>query len=165
MEKAGFLEVKLQPDGRQQTFRCELVARGTGWVVLRYVTTRAWQVDDLEVQPGTLTYGYFWVDRPYNVYHWVSPEGRTIAYYINLSDAVRLEEDRILWVDLAADVLIRPGTPPQVLDTQELADLPRPLQDRARKALASVLDHWREITEEVEAWTRRLHAGQGPREM
>jgi len=158
-----FVEVKVRPDGRRQEFRCELVARGAHWVVLRYVTQTPSRVDDLELQPGTVTYGYFWTDRPYNVYHWVTPDGRTLGTYINLSGEVDIRAERLTWLDLAADVLVRPGGQPQVLDADELALLPEPVRTQAQAALAHVLAHWPEIVQEVESQTRRLHltAGSG----
>jgi len=153
---APFLEIKRRPDGREEVFRCQLVLRAKGHVVLRYGITHPWRVDDLLLEPGTVTYGYFWVDRPYNVYHWVTPHGESIGCYINLSGEVHLEADRIAWIDLAVDVLVRPGAEPKVLDEEELEDLPEPLRTRAREALAEVLDRWPSIVEEVTTATRRL---------
>lgn len=162
IEGVTFVEVKVRPDGTQQAFRCELVARSTNGVVLRYVTQTPWRVDDLELRPGTVTYGYFWADRPYNVYHWVTPDGRTLGTYVNLSGAVRIERDRLTWLDLAGDVLVRPGRAPQVLDEEELLLLPEPVRARAQAALEHVLAHWREIVEEVESQTRRFCLSEGP---
>jgi len=149
-----FVEVKVRPDGTRQAFTCELVARGAHWVVLRYVTQTPWRVDDLDLRPGTVTYGYFWTDRPYNVYHWVAPDGRTLGTYINLSGDVQIEADRLTWLDLALDVLVRPGGKPQVLDADELSLLPEPVRAKAKAALAHVLAHWQEIVQEVESQTR-----------
>ncbi|MDR7415809.1 MAG: DUF402 domain-containing protein [Armatimonadota bacterium] len=153
---APFLEIKRRPDGREEVFRCELVLREGAHVVLRYVITHPRQVDDLPLESGTVTYGHFWADRPYNVYHWITPHGESIGCYINLSGEVHLEADRIAWLDLAVDVLIRPGAEPKVLDEEEMEDLPEPLRTRARQALAEVLNRWPSIVEEVTTATRRL---------
>jgi predicted RNA-binding protein associated with RNAse of E/G family len=156
-----FVEVKIRPDGTRQAFTCELVARSANGVVLRYVTRTPWRVDDLELRPGTVTYGYFWADRPYNVYHWVAPDGRTLGTYINLSGEVQIGADQLTWLDLAADVLVRPDHGPRVLDEDELALLPEPVRAQAQATLAHVLAHWPEIVGEVEFYTRRLHLTEG----
>ncbi|MDR7439741.1 MAG: DUF402 domain-containing protein [Armatimonadota bacterium] len=151
-----FLEIKRRPDGREEAFRCELLLRDADCVVLRYVVTHPWRVDDLCLDPGTVTYGYFWVNRPYNVYHWVTPHGEPLGCYINLSGEVQLEADRIAWLDLAVDVLVRPGAEPKVLDEEEMEALPESLRTRARQALAEVLARWPSIVREVTAATSRL---------
>ncbi|MCS7172384.1 MAG: DUF402 domain-containing protein [Armatimonadetes bacterium] len=151
-----FLEIKRRPDGREEVFPCELLLRDADRVVLRYVITHPWRVDDLSLDPGTVTYGHFWVDRPYNVYHWVTPHGETLGWYINLSGEVRLEADRIAWLDLAADVLVLPNAQPKVLDEEEMGSLPETLRVQAQQALAEILARWPSIVKEVTAATHRL---------
>jgi hypothetical protein len=69
---------------------------------------------------GTVSFGHFWTDRPYNVYHWMDgTTGATIGYYVNLADSTRVDGDLLEWRDLAVDILIRPDGNVTVLDEDE----------------------------------------------
>jgi hypothetical protein len=129
------LEVKETLDDRRHEFRCGLLEASPGRAVVLFVTDRAYRVHDVHLPPGTVTFGHFWTARPFNAYHWLTPDGATIAYYFNLSDGTEITEEAIRWRDLAVDVLARPGGRPLVLDEHELpADLP--LAERADIARA-----------------------------
>jgi predicted RNA-binding protein associated with RNAse of E/G family len=119
-------EIKTTLQGQQQEFRCRVLAR-TGAAVgdavtVLFISDREYRVADLELPAGTITFGHFWSARPYNVYHWLTPEGRTLALYFNLSADTVIDETTLRWNDLAVDVLARPGVPPEVLDEADLPD-------------------------------------------
>jgi predicted RNA-binding protein associated with RNAse of E/G family len=119
-------------------------------------------VGDLRLPKGTVTYAYFWLGRPYNVYHWVHPNGTTLGYYVNLADGMVFRPQAVEWHDLALDLVFSPdGRRVQVLDEDELATLPPGLQARAQAARTHVLAHRDEIVAEVAACTAHLRgAGQ-----
>lgn len=113
-------EIKRTLDGRVDHFPCEVVTHTTDELIVRYHLTRAYHVHGLDLPAGSVTIAYFWPARPYNLYHWLSPEGRTYGYYFNIGDVVRLAPDVIEWDDLAVDVLATPDGQVQVLDEDEL---------------------------------------------
>jgi predicted RNA-binding protein associated with RNAse of E/G family len=137
------LEVKRTLAGARKQFRCRRLACAPGAVTVLFVSDRPYVVGGLTLATGTVTFGHFWEDRPYNVYHWLDPDGRTLAHYFNLADGTRIQPDTLAWLDLAIDVLVRPGIPPQVLDEHELpADLDPRLRVAVDAARAAVLaDH------------------------
>src|SRR5262245_21095970 len=112
-------ETKETLGGARKSFLCRLVARVPGEAVLLYVSDRTWRVADLELPAGTVTFGYFWADREYNVYHWMTPAGVTLALYVNLADQTVVEASRVAWRDLAVDLLVR-GERIDALDEAEL---------------------------------------------
>lgn len=116
------VETKTTLGGARKQFRCRVVSRAPDAAVVLFISDRAYQVGDLELPVGTVTLGYFWTDRPFNVYHWLTPEGRTIAHYFNLSANTSITDDALQWSDLTVDVLVRPGGSPEVLDEDELPD-------------------------------------------
>ncbi len=118
------IERKTRLDGSVAEFVCEpLVVEPARRAVLRYVSDREWAIagTPVHVLPGTVTVGHYWVDRPYNVYHW-SSGGRTLAYYCNVATATRIEPDLVAYTDLTVDVLVMPGGAVHVLDEDELPD-------------------------------------------
>jgi hypothetical protein len=154
-------EVKLTASGERQEFVCRLLERSATHVAVLYKSMQARRVGDLRLPKGTVTYAYFWLGRPYNVYHWVHPNGTTLGYYVNLVDGMVFRPQAVEWHDLALDLLFSPdGGRVRVLDEDELATLPPGLQARAQAARTHVLTHRDEIVAEVAACTAHLR---GPR--
>jgi hypothetical protein len=115
------LETKRSLTGPDKTFACRVLARGPGTVTVLFISDRVFRTADVSLPVGTVTFGHFWVDRPYNVYHWLhASDGATIAYYVNLSDQTSIDDERLVFRDLAVDLLAKPGQPPIILDEDEL---------------------------------------------
>ena len=128
-------EVKTTLAGESKEFACELLQRAPGEVVVVYRMPRDVQLEDVLLRKGTLSLGYFWEDRPYNVYHWIDGGLDTVALYFNISDATRISADSVAWRDLAVDVLMTPDGRCRVLDEDELpADLDAALRARIEAA-------------------------------
>lgn len=168
-------EVKTTLTGERQEFVCRLVDRSANHVVVVYPVTRKGgrRVGALHIPQGTESYGYFWRDRLYNVYHWVTPAGRTLGYYVNLADSVELRPTEVRWRDLAVDLLFSAdGGSVQILDEHEIAGHPTELQAKISAAQKHVLTHRDDLLAEVRRSTmhfrrrsphRRLHRGIGSR--
>lgn len=152
-----FTEVKRRLDGSVAKFECTLVHREAGHVVLRYdITGQGGEVAGVRLPGGTITYAYYWTDRPYNVYHWLLPDGTTAGYYFNLADQTEIGEKRVAWLDLTVDILITPDGRCQVLDEDELpADLGPALRERLARAKAEILENREWLVEEIDSTTRR----------
>jgi predicted RNA-binding protein associated with RNAse of E/G family len=112
-------EIKETLAGTRKTFHCHVIDRKPGSLVVLFVSKAPVRVHDVDLPAGTVTFGYFWVERNFNVYHWMSPTGATLAFYVNLSDGTRLE-DTLHWRDLTVDILIPPGGAAVVLDEDEI---------------------------------------------
>ena len=150
-------EVKLTAAGERQEFACTLLARSPAHAVVFHRLPAARRVGRLTLPSGTETFGYFWAGRPYNVYHWLAPDGRTLGFYVNLSGEVRLGPQEVRWQDLALDLLFSPdGGRVEILDEREAAALPPPLRRQAEAARDHVLTHRDEILTEVRGATEHL---------
>lgn len=150
-------EVKLTASGERQEFVCRLLNGSATHAVVLYKIKESRRVGSLRLPRGALTYGYFWQGRPYNVYHWVRRDGRTLGFYVNLADEVRIRPGAVEWKDLAVDLLFSPdGRHVQILDEQDLAQLPADLRAKTEAARAHVLAHRDEVLAEVAAITAHL---------
>jgi len=78
------------------------------------------QLEDLLLRKGSISLGYFWQDRPYNVYHWIDQQQDTVALYFNIADNTTITQKTIDWRDLTVDVLTTPDGRCRVLDEDEL---------------------------------------------
>jgi predicted RNA-binding protein associated with RNAse of E/G family len=155
--RATITERKIRLDGSVVEYACEpLLVEPGRRAVVRYVTDRdrALEGTDLVLRKGTVTIGHFWIDRPYNVYHWLA-ENRTIAFYVSVATDTAIETALITYRDLVVDVLIRPSGAIEILDEEEL---PASIEPRYRLALAKALEtcvtEARRLNAEVERETR-----------
>jgi hypothetical protein len=152
------LEIKRTLTGREQRFECRVLHTDGPHLVALFVSPEGRHVHGLDLPPGTVTFGHFWSDRPYNVYHWLdAPSGLTIGAYVNLAAETRIERDRLEWLDLVVDILTLPGSPPRVLDEDELpADATPAVRASIAEARRAVLDGMPELLDELERFRARL---------
>lgn len=104
------VEVKHALIGATVTFEGTLVdfREGPGGrrLIYRFRLTQNREIAGIRLPAGGLTFGFFWEDRPYNVYFWLDLAGDPIALYFNVSDRTRISPDRVEWRDLVLDVLV-----------------------------------------------------------
>lgn len=131
-------ERKVRLDGSVEEFSCEALALEAGrHAVLRYVLDRDWHVAGTILIPkGAITVSHYWIDRPYNVYHWLH-DGQTLALYVNIADSTQIAPTLISYRDLVVDVLMRPSGAIEILDEE---DLPTDLEPAARKSVADAVE-------------------------
>jgi len=124
LARSSITEIKSTLDGRHQEFECELLTRAAGEAVVIYRMPQDVQLEDILLRKDSISLGYFWEDRPYNVYHWIDAQQDSVALYFNIADSTRIDQQVIEWRDLAVDVLITADGRCRVLDEDELpADL------------------------------------------
>jgi protein associated with RNAse G/E len=155
------IEVKRMLDGTVVEYPTEPLAVEPGHRVVLLC-----RIDEPEVVAGgrmtltrgTVSVGHFWFDRPYNVYHWLSPPD-TLLYYVNIGRVVSLTDDALTWDDYAVDVLAHPGGDVEVIDEDEI---PPTTDDELRAeisaATSAVLSDLERIVTRVELDTRALLA-------
>ena len=144
-------ERKRYLSGAEVAFECELVALEARHGILRYVIERPWQVAGLSLEPGIVTYAFYWMDRPYNLYRWQNGNGETVGFYFKLADSVSLSPEEFVWRDLIVDILVLPDGWVRVIDEDEV---PEELEDGLRSVIEAgknqVLQHCQAIIQEVE---------------
>ena len=152
-------EIKTALSGRVDEFGCDVVERSDRHVVVIYRLPAARDLHGLGLPAGTVTVGYFWTERPYNLYHWIGPDGATLAYYFNVGDVTRLEAGTLAWRDLAVDVLATPDGRVRVLDEDELpADLDAGTRAYVERARDEILAGLPELVAAAERDTAQVFA-------
>jgi predicted RNA-binding protein associated with RNAse of E/G family len=152
------IERKTRFDGSVQEFACRALLLEPGeHAVIRYDLTRDWHVGGMVFPKGGYTAGHFWIDRPYNVYHWLELSGRTLAYYFNVGIVDEISEAQVAWRDLIVDVLIKPDGAIDILDEDELpADLPSAARGTIARALEQIVTNPKRLVAEIERESRDL---------
>ena len=72
-----------------------------------------------DIQRGTRTIEYYWLDRWYNVFQFFAADGSTRLYYCNINLPPVLAEGVLSYVDLDIDVLVQPDMSYEVVDLDE----------------------------------------------
>lgn len=152
------LEVKRTLRGGVHTFPCQAVELTRDRAVLLYTLPSPGQVAGLALPAGTLTIAYYWIDRPYNVYHWISPVGHTLAYYFNLSGPVSLTPDTVEWEDLEVDILVTPDGRARVLDEDRVPESAAGRLPEIARGRSRVLREFPHVIQEIEAASGALRA-------
>ena len=149
-------ERKTRFDGSVQEFACQVLDLEPGKRgVLRYDFDRDWTVNGIRLPRGGMTAGHFWIDRPYNVYHWLDPDGGTLGFYFNVGHTDTIEPDLLAWRDLIVDVVVRPDGDMDVLDEEELPpDLAPEHRSTIARALEQIMTNPKRLVSDVERATR-----------
>lgn len=160
----AYREVKLKHGGQRIVYPTTLIHRRPGLVIVRFLMQKGGGPPRLPVQvpPGSISYGYFWARRPYNVYRWLRPDGALIAHRFDAVDGVRISAEEVVYRDLVLDWWALPDASLIEEDRDELAELtaagelsPRDLA-RANEAARQVFSRYRHIIDEVVELERRF---------
>lgn len=158
VELAPILEIKRFLLGGEKRFHCRQLSTGTNHAVVLWVASTPMDVHGIRLPTGTVSFGHFWADRYYNVYHWVSPVRRTIGMYFNIADETRITGDVLAWRDLIVDIILTPDGRVQVLDEDELPpDPPADVAARIAAGRAAILSDPAARMAEVETASQALY--------
>jgi protein associated with RNAse G/E len=111
-------------DGRMhRSWRAEILEQKSDLLVLLGVFTERIEHSQLGViEPGTLSYEYYWLDRWYNVFRFHEPNGALRNYYCNINMPPKLEDGVLSYIDLDIDIYISPQMKPSVWDLDEFEE-------------------------------------------
>jgi len=121
--------------GGEIVYPCELITLRDGFGILKYLVDRQHIVGSLIIPPDTVSYAFYWTDRPYVLYSWFHKDSRAIGYYFNVADSVFLSIQEFSWRDLIVDILVLPAGQIEVLDEDEI---PASLDPDMKKHIESV---------------------------
>lgn len=71
---------------------------------------------------GTVSHEYYWLDRWYNIFRFLMPDGTLRNYYCNVNMPPVFENSVLDYVDLDIDLLIWPDGSHKILDMDEFEE-------------------------------------------
>ncbi len=160
---APVVERKIKPDGTVRDYACTLLLLQRGLAIVEFVMARGGAIfgTPIEVPPGSVSHGYFWARRPYNLYRMRDPQGRILAHRFDAVAGVRLSPSVIAYRDLALDWWVTPEDVVIEEDRQEFEALVRAGElspsdaEVAMAASRQVLGRYRHIIDEAAALERK----------
>jgi protein associated with RNAse G/E len=97
------------------------------------------------IRRGTVSIEYYWLDRWYNVFRFLEPDGSVRNFYCNVNMPPQFDGRTLSYVDLDMDIVVSPALSYEILDMDEFEvnalkyDYPLEVQDRAREALGELV--------------------------
>ena len=152
------VEVKRTLDGKVIEYPAErlVVERQRAVLLYRIDAPEVVAGGRITLPAGTLSFGYFWLDRGYNLYHFTY-ESDTLVHYVNIGRVRSLSETTVVWDDYAVDVLSFPDGRVEVLDEDEVPETVDPsIATFIDEATSRVLGDLDAIVGSVERETRSL---------
>jgi protein associated with RNAse G/E len=153
----AYVERKTRYDETVAEYECQLLEYTPERVTLFYELPESRVVDAVTLPKGAYTIAYFWEHRSYNVYHWITPDGTTLAYYFNLAENTIILPTSLSWRDMILDVICYPDGSYRILDEKEL---PVPLEQfergKVKKMLDELIDSMESLVEEISQATKKL---------
>lgn len=134
-------------DGRvHRRWPAEIIARQDSLIVLRGVFTEEVRHKLLGVvERGTVSTEYYWTDRCYSIFQFVTPQGQLRNYYCNINLPPTFAGLEMSFIDLDIDVLVAPDYSYRILDEDEFAansvifNYTSEIKDLTRAALAELI--------------------------
>lgn len=120
-----FLEIKLHKNKPAQQFRCRLMHREPGHVVLLYTSDKPGRIADMHIAAGSRTLAHYWQARPYVAWRMFDAAGSLIGTLLHICANVSIASDRLSYEDMLLDVWIAPDGGLRILDEDELEDCAR----------------------------------------
>jgi uncharacterized protein len=118
-------EIKVHKNKGTQRFRCSLLRREPGCLVLSYHASQPGRIRDIVIPAGSTTIAHYWTGRGYVLWRMYGPDSSLIGSLFHICRDVCITETSVQYLDLIVDIWIPANGEPQVLDEDELEECTR----------------------------------------
>jgi protein associated with RNAse G/E len=116
------LELKRHLNKPEESYLCDLIRRGSDYILVKYVSDRSGRIGSVTLQAGSTTYAYYKIGMGYVIWKMCNPDSRLAGYLFHICQDIHLEEDKIKYLDLLLDVWIDPEGQITILDRDEVEE-------------------------------------------
>ena len=114
------LEIKRHLNKADESYLCDLVKRGSGYVVLKYVSEQSGRVGYMTFEVGSTTYAYYKTGAGYVLWKMFGPGNTLKGHLFHICRDQRLKEDRVEYLDLLLDLWLDADGHITILDRDEV---------------------------------------------
>jgi predicted RNA-binding protein associated with RNAse of E/G family len=114
------LEMKRHLNKPDESYPCDLLKRGSDYVILKYVSKQPGRVGSVNFKAGSTTFAYYKTGMGYVIWKMLNPGKILKGYLFHICRDQQVQEDRVEYLDLLLDVWIDPAGQVTVLDRDEL---------------------------------------------
>lgn len=120
------IERKIRYDSRIVEYGCKLLKAQNKSIVLFHIVQDSFTMiasqAKLSIPEGSYTIGYYWEDRPYNLYIWRDKKGKYLGSYFNIVKNTYMTDKLVSFEDLIIDIMVLPNGTYFILDEDELPE-------------------------------------------
>ncbi len=116
----AYLEVKRHLNKPDESYPCEVLVRGDGYVVLKYVNARPGQVGDVTFEVGSTTFAYYRNGAGYVLWKMCGADDRLKGHLFHICRDLKVGEGGVEYLDLLLDLWYDAEGRLTVLDREEL---------------------------------------------
>ena len=154
---ASYIEIKNTYFGEKKEFNCTLASKTNDELVIIFQISEEMKFLETNFPSWSKSFGYYWKEKNYNVYHWKDPSGKTLLFYFNIAKNTEILENSVTWQDLIVDLVVYPDGKRVVLDQEEIPkDMSKEDRSIVEKTLKEIFENASSITEEIESKTTEL---------
>jgi predicted RNA-binding protein associated with RNAse of E/G family len=114
------LEIKRHLNKPDESYLCDLLKRGNGYVVLKYVSKQSGRVAGITLEVGSTTYACYRTGQGYVLWRMFGPDHKLKGHLFHICRDQQVEEDRVEYLDLLLDVWIDGEGQLTILDRDEV---------------------------------------------
>jgi len=115
-------ELKRHVNKPDQSYLCDLLAHGSDYVIVKYVSEISGRVGAIIFDAGSTTFAYYKTGMGYVLWKMLNPDNRLEGYLFHICRDLQVGENRVEYLDLLLDVWIDADGQMTILDRDEVED-------------------------------------------
>jgi hypothetical protein len=114
------LEIKRHLNKPDESYLCDLLKRGSDYVILKYVSRQLGRVGSISFEAGSTTFAYYKTGMGYVIWKMLNPGKILQGHLFHICRDQQVHEGRVEYLDLLLDVWIDSKGHMTILDRDEL---------------------------------------------
>lgn len=114
------LEIKHNLNKPDESYLCDLLERGSNYVVLKYVNERPGRVGNVTFEVGSTTYAYYMTGEGYVRWRMFGADNKLKGHLFHVCREQQVREDQVEYLDLLLDLWIGADGQLTILDRNEV---------------------------------------------
>ncbi len=150
-EHRKILEIKRHLNKPDESYLCDLLKRNSDWIIVKYVSDRPGRVGSVTFDAGSTTFAYYRTGMGYVIWRMLDPDDRLKGYLFHICRDLRVENDKVNYLDLLLDVWIDAENQITILDRDEVEDCARKGVIGEKELMCikrqeqEIVENWRQI--------------------
>ena len=151
------LEIKQHLNKPDESYLCDLLRRGSDYVVLKYVSDRPGRVGGVMFEVGSITYAFYQTGAGYVPWRMFGADNKLKGHLFHICRDLQVAEDRVEYQDLLLDLWFNADGRLTILDRDEVEDSAangvigeQDLTWIARQE-QKIIENWRKIISDFDA--------------
>ncbi len=150
------LEIKRHLNKPDESYLCDLLLRGSDYVILKYVSTQPGRVGSVTFEAGSTTFAHYKTGRGYVVWKMLNPDKTLEGHLFHICKDQQVKDTRVEYLDLLLDVWIDSEGQLTILDRDELETCARngEIGDKELRWIAQqeqvITENWKQIVSDLD---------------